>query len=137
MIKEPKIGDEYFHLFIDESTGEHEWWIYRVRSVQNRVTKSMFPDLIPDHVTRYVYAIQINEFTWGKRSKKHGDFGWLDPISSVWRDKWKVGTKPHGLFLTKKQALKAEMAEYDARNYDSPEIADKVLKKLKRMIKTS
>lgn len=136
-MREPKIGDEYFSLFIDPETGEHEWWIYRVRSIQNRKRKSMFPGFGSLPSVRYVYAIGVFSWTWGKRSSKAGDFGWLDPISDDWRKKWKAGEEPRDLFETKKAALKSELSRYDADDYDDPTIADKVFRKLENMLARS
>lgn len=129
-MKPAKIGDEYFSLYIDEETLSHEWWIYRVRSIQNRKVAAW-----SDRTTRYVYAIAVFSWTWGKRSTKSGDYGWLDPISDDWRKKWRADEEPRDLFRTKKAAIKYEIASHDPRYYDDPEQGAKILAKLQNMIK--
>lgn len=60
--------------------------------------------------------------TWGKRSKKHGDFGWLDPIPAWCRKSWRIAgsSLPVGLYWTKAEAIKAEQkAEYIPDDFDN------------------
>lgn len=135
IVKEPKIGDEYFMLIISDD-GSHEWWIYRVRSIQNRnTTDRAYQGRLPDHFVRYVYAIAVFSWTWGKRSAKSGDYGWLDPISDDWRKKWRADEEPRDLFRTKKAAIKYEIAQHDPTYYDDPEQGAKILAKLQNMLK--
>lgn len=30
---------------------------------------------------------KVDKITWGKRSRSHGDYGWLSPIDKLYRDK--------------------------------------------------
>jgi len=135
-MKPAKIGDEYFMLIISDDL-THEWWIYRVRSIQNRTVDNGYPPLIPRRVIRYVYAIAVFSWTWGKRSTKSGDYGWLDPISDDWRKKWRADEEPRDLFKTKKAAIKYEIATHDPEYFDDPAESARVLTKLQNMLKRS
>lgn len=101
----PKVGDEYHRLCIDEEEGDYEWDLFVVRTVRGGKAT----------------AIQKNFCTWGKRSKKHGDFGWLDSIDQMWRHSWYfdvTGDKewrkndPWNLHRTKLQALRYTMKKH-------------------------
>src|SRR5690606_8090719 len=131
-----KIGDEYFMLIINDDLS-HEWWIYRVRSIQNRTVDNGYPPLIKPRIIRYVYAIAVFSWTWGKRSTKTGDYGWTDSISDDWRKKWRADEEPRDLFKTKKAAIKYEIATHDPENFDDPAEGARVLTKLQNMLKRS
>lgn len=134
-VKPAKIGDEYFRLFVNDD-GMHEWWTYRVRSIQNRnITPKEYQGRLPDRIVRYVYAVAIFSWTWGKLSTKAGDYGWLDPISDDWRVKWRADEEPRDLFRTKKAALKYEIATHDPEYFDDPAEGVRVLTKLQNMLK--
>lgn len=50
---------------------------------------------------------KVNGLTWGKRSRKNGDFGFLKSIPRYCREQFKVGENlPLGIFTTKLAALK-------------------------------
>lgn len=51
-----------------------------------------------------ITAVWKNNVSWGKRSPKHGDFGWLPNIPHWMRQSWAVGGEPMLLYPTKKQA---------------------------------
>jgi len=136
MPKEPKIGAEYFSLNVDEDDATHDWSIYRIRSIQNR--KPRFggrPGLI---TVRYVYAILVADWTYGKRSTKSGDYGWLPNIPQWCRHKWRVTDEPSGIFKTKKAAIKRELdryKDYVQDDLDNPDMLPKILTKLENMLK--
>ncbi|WP_298983388.1 hypothetical protein [uncultured Roseibium sp.] len=86
-----RVGDQYWHAYYNEDADKIEWCDYRVRTIRGG----------------YVYAIQkVDNITWGKRSKKHGDFGWLKSIPSYCRERWRVGEKSDYLSKTKSAALR-------------------------------
>jgi hypothetical protein len=124
---EIKLGKIYYHIFTDETTGKVEVVEYHVITVRGK----------------YAYAVWKNVFTYGKRSKKNGDFGWLRPIGPEWRtrlsrfqtDDWfNISPKSHSLFPTKLSALKDEFASQTEDNFDSHEIFEKAMRTLKSMI---
>lgn len=83
-----------------------------------------------------VTAIWKLSHTWGKRTKKHGDFGWLDPIPAWCRRTWREdGPIPrwYGLFTTKRQAVMHEIKNFHEDDFDTPEQAERFITKLKRM----
>lgn len=136
MTREPKIGAEYFSLNIDEENGSHDWSTHRVRSLQNRRLKfGGRPGMI---TVRYVYAILVADYTWGKRSTKSGDYGWLPRIPQWCRHKWRVTDEPSGMFKTKKAAIQHELdryKKYTREDFDTPGMHEKILTKLENMLK--
>lgn len=53
----------------------------------------------------FVYAVnKIPGITWGKLSKKNGDFGWLNPVDALFRCKTEIGTDFLTLHTTKRKA---------------------------------
>jgi|TARA_B110000211_G_scaffold233398_1_gene299521 hypothetical protein len=89
-------------------------WI--VRSIQRkRGAKSRFGMTLPRSLQEDAVYVNVTEriqgITWGKRSSKHGDIGWLKSISQEFRDQFKVGEDlPPGLYTTKLAALKYALA---------------------------
>lgn len=136
MPREPKIGAEYFSLTVDEDNATHDWSIYRVRTIQNRRPKfGSRPGII---TVRYVYAILVADWTWGKRSTKSGDYGWLPRIPQWCRHKWRADEEPRNMFKTKKAAIKHELDGYrDAspEDFDNPDMLPKIIAKLENMLK--
>lgn len=58
-----------------------------------------------------VTAIMFDKvWTWGKLSKKNGDFGWKKNIPKEFRRTWKADGKPWRMFTTKRQAARDELA---------------------------
>lgn len=112
-----KIGQELYRYYADDETGKVEMDTYVVRTIRGGV----------------VYAINKNEFTWGKLSKKNGDFGWLDPIDKLFRKKTKQGEPFFKLFTTKRQALMDEMAfvKENKRDRFDDEIRTKIMSTMK------
>lgn len=81
-------------------------------------------------------AIWKLSHTWGKRSKKHGDFGWLDPIPAWCRRTWPLvsGNTPWGLYVSKAAAIKAEQeAGYTPDDFDNQEQFEKYTSMVARM----
>jgi len=130
----PKVGDIYYRFDIDDETAKYEWDIYIVRTVRGGKAT----------------AIMKNVCTWGKRSKKHGDFGWLPAIDQMWRkswyfkaegiNAWRVG-EPFGIFRTKLQAINAKIKHHKynikrgwIENDEKAEKITKILQRLKRIV---
>ena len=83
-----------------------------------------------------ITAIWKLSCTWGKRSKKHGDYGWLDRIPSWCRKTWREDQPMPGwfqLFTTKRQAIAHAIKSFEPEDYDSDEQAQRHLAGLKRM----
>jgi hypothetical protein len=84
------------------STEVREWV---VRSIQaKRGTKSRFgcPAPYADTALKYVNLVaKVDYLTWGKRSSKNGDYGWLKSISNLYRRQFMVGDNlPNGIYTT-------------------------------------
>jgi hypothetical protein len=80
-----------------------------------------------------VYACLVDSFTWGKKSTKHGDFGWLEPIDPLFRKSCNVGDKFYNLHTTKRAAW-ADRKNLDWIDDSDPE-ESKIREKIKRTIK--
>ncbi|PZU95531.1 MAG: hypothetical protein DI527_00550 [Chelatococcus sp.] len=102
-----KEGDVYFHAWVDEGKVE-----------------------IDEHVLRTIrgghgFMTQRNSVTWGKRSTKNGDYGWLDPVPMLWRTKFSIERGvPAGHCRSKSAALRSALAlerARRARNREDPE----------------
>lgn len=117
-----KVGDEFLQCTVSDGDGKIDWTRWRVRTIRGG----------------FVYAIAVYPWTWGKRSKKRGDFGWLDPIGPLWRRKWRVGgTRPPELGATRLQAITHEIASVkrygEPDDYDRPETYAKAIRTLQSM----
>lgn len=94
----PKLtqGDTYYRADVDEEDG------YKV-GITEYVLRTIRG--------RYGYLVMKESFTWGKRSKKIRDYGWLDPIPAWCRTRFHVDNGvPTGYAKSKSQALRAELA---------------------------
>jgi hypothetical protein len=80
-----------------------------------------------------ITAIWKLPYTWGKRSTKNGDFGWLKNIPTWCRRTWKVDTEPYSIFTTKRRAIQYELKHVEPGDYDTPEQYAAIVAKLKRM----
>lgn len=89
-----------------------------------------------------ITAIWKLSHTWGKRSKKHGDFGWRDPIPAWCRKTWRIidmerwprsGPFDYSLFTTKAAAIRDAIKTHRADDFDTDEQADRFITKLRRM----
>lgn len=86
-------GETYYAANYDIETGKVSIEKYICRTIRKDVA----------------YLIEVNEFTWGKRSKKHGDFGWRDPIWPGWRSRVTSNSEKR-FTLTKSAAIRAALA---------------------------
>ncbi|EAC1220391.1 hypothetical protein ACT42_24400, partial [Salmonella enterica] len=82
----------------DKAKVEVTEWI--VRSIQKRRNSTSDQ--------RYVNLAQkLDGITWGKRSRKNGDFGWLPSIPSWCLKQFREGGElPFGVYTTRLAALK-------------------------------
>lgn len=89
-----------------------------------------------------ITAIWKLSHTWGKRSKKHGDIGWCDPIPTWCRKTWRVvdmerwprsGPFAWSLFTTKRAAIRDAIKTTEPDDFDTPEQYDRHIASLKRM----
>jgi len=107
-----KKGQDLYSLCVDDD-GKCEMDVYRVRTIRGGL----------------VYAILVTSFTWGKRSKKNGDWGWLDPIPYWCRYCRRVGESfsTLGLHTTKRAAW----ADKNNLKYLDPEPKKKAARTIK------
>ena len=87
----------------------NEWVVRSIqkkRGSQTRYGRALSQAFRNDDV--YVNITEkVKDITWGKRSKKNGDYGWLSSISQQHRQNFKVGERlPYGIYTTKLAALK-------------------------------
>ena len=109
-----KIGQILYTCYVNEDTGKVDFGEYHVRTIRKG----------------NVYAVWKCSVTWGKRSSKHGDFGWLDPVPAWCRERADLCS---WLFTTKLQAIRNEIKTFDPTEFKTPEIAEKALKSLKTL----
>lgn len=90
-----KAGAFYWKAVFDEEGGKVEVDEYGCRSVRKG----------------RAYLTLKESWTWGKRSKKNGDFGWLDPVPAWCRNRVLEGSPGADMFRpTKRGALMAALA---------------------------
>ena len=116
-----KIGDEFYSYSVDDN-GKVELETHVLRTIRGK----------------YAYAIHKHEFTWGKRSGKAGDYGWLDPIWPEWRTEWRIaGDRPTKRATSKlmaiRQAIKDHQRWSEPDDYPDPTMHAKALKTLQAM----
>lgn len=102
-----KIGTVLYELSVNEPDGSLEWAEWIVRTIRGR----------------WCYAtVKVPGLTWGKRSKRHGDFGWLDPTPPFCRRKW-LAVNPlrplGGLSTTRRAAVVEAIATQKKYGDDS------------------
>lgn len=101
----------------DDGTSTVELQEWHVRSIMRKPrTQTRFgrPNPYAEfHQTIYIYVTRkVKDITWGKKSRKNGDFGWLGSISEYYRKSFRVGSDlPTGLYTTKLSALKYAVHE--------------------------
>lgn len=111
-----KIGQDLYTIFCDDD-GKVEIWTYRIRSIRKGK----------------VAATLVADFTWGKRSSKAGDYGWL-PNTPAWTRRTFSENRPvTDLWTTKLQAIRAELKTLDVDHFDSQEAYDRAKRSLKSM----
>lgn len=116
-----KVGDKFISLFVDKD-GSFSWEDHIVRTIRGG----------------WIYAIHKNICTWGKLSKRQGDFGWLPTFHPMFRTRWRVGSeRPEELAATRLQAVRYAIELHvkytDADDFNTPEIYEKVLPRLKKL----
>ena len=90
-----KVGDVYYDAYYDEEAKKVDITEYRLRTIRGA----------------WGYIVQVESFTWGKRSGKTGDYGWLDPIPSWCRTRFLVRNGvPKKFSRSKTQALRVLLA---------------------------
>lgn len=92
-----KAGTEYFYAWFDDEAGKVVIDKKTLRTIRGG----------------HGYLIEkVPYITWGKLSKKHGDFGWLKSIPWWMRTKFRVADGvPAGYGLTKSAAVRSALAE--------------------------
>lgn len=121
-----KVGAILHDIDVNEPSGMVEWDTYIARTIRGG----------------WVYAtIKLDGITWGKRSTKHGDFGWLDPVPPWCRRKWRATDDVPSYYtiattrikaLTKAIASQKEYGSDD--DYEGITNAE-IVKKLETMLK--
>jgi len=71
-----RVGEMYWYAWFDDETRKVELDQYGLRSIRKG--------------TAY-FTAKLDGTTWGKRSTKTGDFGWLDPVPAWARCAERVG----------------------------------------------
>ncbi|APX10023.1 hypothetical protein SL034_004257 [Vibrio harveyi] len=100
------------------STVEVQEWVVRSigfrRGTQTRFGRKLYTAKY--HQTKVVYLTQkVKGVTWGKLSKKHGDFGFYKSISKRFKEDFNVGSHlPRGMFTTVVAALKFAIKEHES-----------------------
>jgi hypothetical protein len=90
-----KKGDKFYHVSCFE--GKIDVEEYHLRTIRKGVA----------------FLTVKNVCTWGKKSKKHFDYGWLDPVESTWRTRHPVDkpiSKHNFLARSKLAAAKKTLA---------------------------
>tara|TARA_R110000850_G_scaffold6589_4_gene25438 strand:- start:1631 stop:1990 length:360 start_codon:yes stop_codon:yes gene_type:complete len=114
-----KLGQILWWLLVEgEGASIHwKWEQYIVRTIRKGV----------------VYATWKNSSTWGKRSKKHGDFGWLIPTNPSFTD---VINEHSCQQTTKLKTINHELKFLKGeREWYSPEETEILIRKLNAMKK--
>lgn len=115
-----KKGQNLYSYYFNDKIGKIELFIYKISFKRQG----------------YVYAINlINGVTWGKRSTKNGDFGWLKNIDSCFKRKTLEGTQFYNLHTTKlKACLNIQTVIKKQKNDIDFKVYKKVMAEIKRKI---
>lgn len=108
--------------FTDEEDGntsiDVEQWIVRsIKKKRGSQTRYGFALSTSSYnQQRFVYLTQkLKDVTWGKRSRRHGDFGWLKSIPARCRKSFPEGDDlPTGFYTTQFSAFKSAIAQKQA-----------------------
>lgn len=117
-----KVGQILYSVSVDEDTGKVSFEEYVVRTIRGG----------------FIHAIWKNSLTWGKRSNKHGDYGWLKNIPSWCREKWNVDPskgprRRYDIHTTKLAAIRSAIKHHRAGDFESGGVFATSLKTLKAM----
>jgi hypothetical protein len=110
------IGMILYTVLADDETGTarmEEWMVRTIRGGK-------------------VYAIWKNEFTYVKRSKVHGDWGWAKSIPQIYRRKWSKLQMPQCLHFTKQEAWNNALADNVIQWWEDGPAKDKFVRTVKR-----
>jgi len=107
-----KVGAVIFSAayFIDEKTGKaktevQEWVVRSIRKKRGSQTKYGDKRFGTGDSNDYVNLALKTDCTWGKRSTKNGDYGWLT-VPNWAKDQFRVGGNlPFSKYTTKRAAL--------------------------------
>jgi|GEM_PF-930760 len=86
-----------------------EWYVRSIQCKRGSQTRyGVKSPLAEYHQQKYVNVTRkIKYVTWGKRSRKNGDFGFFKSIPELYRIQFSVGSDlPLGIFTTQLAALK-------------------------------
>lgn len=84
-----KVGEFYFYAFYDDEEGKVQFFEYGLRSIRKGVAH---------------FTLKMNKVTWGKVSKRHGDFGWLPNVPKWTRDSIIISSDQMLRYRSSKQA---------------------------------
>lgn len=119
-----KPGTILYSVNVDEH-GKVEWDFYIIRSIRKGKA----------------FATMKCFSTWGKRSTRIGDFGWLDPVDPIFRRAWRIAEPiPSWYFMatTRAGALRLIIKYHNdpatADDFEKPDTLDKVRRTLKSML---
>lgn len=89
------------------STQINEWIVRSIQAKRGTKSRMGFPVRFARDVAQCVNIIEkIDLVTWGKRSTKSGDYGWLKTIPSFCRKQFSVGScLPYGIYTTIRAAV--------------------------------
>lgn len=84
----------------------NEWVVRSIQVLRGSASKQA-PAHLKFEALKFVNITEkIDGITWGKRSKKNGDFGWLKSIPDFCRKQFAVGRcLPHGVYTTERAAI--------------------------------
>ena len=93
------------------STEVNEWIVRSIQAKRGTKTRMGFAATFSYDQKQYVNITQkLDHVTWGKRSTKNGDLGWLKTIPSYCRKQFAVGAcLPGGIYTTIRAAVLYEI----------------------------
>ncbi|WP_027859755.1 hypothetical protein [Marinobacterium jannaschii] len=103
--------DAYFDPEKNSTTTEvSEWYVRSIRALRGTISRHGIKFRGGFQPRKYVNLTRKNAYTWVKKSRQHGDFGWASSISKYDRQQFRLGDEhlPFGLYTTKLQAAKHE-----------------------------
>lgn len=118
------------------TTAINEWVVRSIQSKRGSKSRMGVAVRSFSEVRQYVNLIEkVDGVTWGKRSPKIGDYGWLKNIPAYCRKQFPVGSElPFGIFTTVRAAvsyqlhssiqLLAQCTAEELSGRDDEEIAD-------------